>query len=313
MRLKDPFSPELGYTTFKDRMDSFLDNLTKIPISLGEAVSIKKPREVQWVQLKKKLPLLPATPWPLHISLTILGWLILSAIGLQLVRRQSFISLYTMVYLAVMCLTPWPGQFNRYLVPLTPFLALSLINVLLAIKNTSQKILPVKYKPFGLASAMLIISLIFVQQSVSLFLLYTRWHQKVIYDDRNGKEIAYRLFFYHDSYRALDRGLDWLKAQAKPDDIVAGSMPHWAYLRTGLKAVMPPFELNPVKAQHLLDSVPVSYLILDEALAIDTRKYTSPVIENFPERWKRVYSASIITESGDELKDRFAIYQRVYP
>jgi hypothetical protein len=74
---------------------------------------------------------------------------------------------------------------------------------------------------------------------------------------------------------------------------------------------MPPFESDSAKAQYLLDSVPVNYLILDEGLAVDTRRYTVPVIENFPDRWNRIYTASVITESGEELKDRFQIYERV--
>jgi hypothetical protein len=314
-RLKDSFSPELGYANFKDIIDRFLHNLIQMPTSLGEAVSIKKPREVQWVQLNKKLPFLPATPWPVYIVLTILGCLILGGIGFQLVKRRWFISLYILIYLATMCLTPWPAQFNRYLVPLAPFLALSLFDMLLTlrVRKKSYKVLPAKCKLVGLVSIGSIVSLIFVQQSLSSFLVYTKWHQKVMYTDQNRKEIIYHLFFYHDSYRTLDMGLDWLKARAKPENIVAVSMPQWVYLRTGLKAVMPPFESNPAKAQHLLDSVPVSYLVLDDGLAVDTRQYTSPVVKNFPDRWKRVYSASIVTESGDELKDRFEIYQRVNP
>jgi len=185
--------------------------------------------------------------------------------------------------------------------------------MLLTLRDQSSTILPAKCKLVGVVFIGSIVSLIFVQQSLSSFLVYTKWHQKVVYADQNGKEIVYRLFFYHDSYRTLDMGLDWLKARAKPSDVVAVSMPHWVYLRTGLKTVMPPFEPNPVKAQHLLDSVPVSYLIIDEGLAVDTRKYTLPVVEKFPERWERVYSAAVIMESGEELKDRFAIYQRVAP
>lgn len=102
-----------------------------------------------------------------------------------------------------------------------------------------------------------------------------------------------------------------LKLQTKATDVVAGSMPHWVYLRTGLKAVMPPYEPDPAKAQHLLDSVPVKYLIVDEELAIDTRRYTYPVVRSFPAGWKRVYSASVTSEFGNERKDRFEIYERV--
>jgi hypothetical protein len=105
--------------------------------------------------------------------------------------------------------------------------------------------------------------------------------------------------------------LDWLKERAEPGNVVAGSAPHWVFLRTGLKAVMPPFEPDPIKAQHLLDSVPVNYLIVDEGLAVDTRKYSVPIVQKYPDRWRRIYTDSVITEAGEKLEDWFQIYQRV--
>jgi hypothetical protein len=209
-----------------------------------------------------------------------------------------------------MCLTPWPEQFYRYLVPVAPFLVLSLFTMLLTIRDQSQKILPAAWKAAGLVVTIALVAVILIQQSLTLFVTYTRWHSDVVYKGQHDSGVQ-RLFFYHDAYRVLDKGLEWLKLQAKATDVVAGSMPHWVYLRTGLKAVMPPFEPDPAKAQQLLDSVPVKYLILDEELAIDTRRYSSAVIRSFAAGWKRVYSASVISEFGDELKDRFEIYERV--
>jgi hypothetical protein len=145
------------------------------------------------------------------------------------------------------------------------------------------------------------VSVILIQEFVTFYQIHTEDHQQVVYSDRGGNKIAYRQFFYKDSYRALDEGLDWLKRRAQPDDVVAASSPHWVYLRTGLKAVMPPFELDPVKAQHLLDTVPVSYLILEEG-ALDIRRYTLPVTEKVPKDWALVYSAP---------KGNCSIYQRV--
>ena len=34
--------------------------------------------------------------------------------------------LYVLGSIALIAITPWPGQFTRYLIPLTPFLTLSL-------------------------------------------------------------------------------------------------------------------------------------------------------------------------------------------
>jgi 4-amino-4-deoxy-L-arabinose transferase-like glycosyltransferase len=311
--LKASFSPEMGDASFGDISWRFMRNLAELQTSLGGAVSIKNVRQAQWEQFSQQFPFVPVDPWPVYIPLMILSYLIVGGIGLQLANREWFIPLYILISLAAMCLTPWPGQFHRYLVPLAPFLSLSLFKMLLAVKNWSYRVLPAKWNGVGLAFVCLIVSFIFVQQSFTSFLVYTRWHQKVTYTNLNGSKDVYRLFFYHDSYRTLDGALDWLKERAKPDDVVAVSMPHWVHLRTGLKAVMPPFESDPVKAQQLLDSVPVSYLVLDEELAVDTRKYTSPVVQNFSNRWKRIYSASVISELGVELKDRFQIYERVEP
>src|SRR4029450_1401631 len=98
------------------------------------------------------------------------------------------------------------------------------------VKNWSYRVLPAKWNGVGLAFVCLIVSFIFVQQSFTSFLVYTRWHQKVTYTNLNGSKDVYRLFFYHDSYRTLDGALDWLKERAKPDDVVAVSMPHWVHL-----------------------------------------------------------------------------------
>ncbi len=143
--------------------------------------------------------------------------------------------------------------------------------------------------------------------------VYTKRHLEVRYHNPPGETIGYRLFFYMDSYRALDAGVDWLLAHAGSGDVIAVSMPHWVYLRTGNKVVMPPFESDPLKAQQLLESVPVTYLILDEGLAIDSQRFTKGVVERFPERWRRVYSDDVTTETGERHEQVFAIYERIHP
>jgi hypothetical protein len=54
---------------------------------------------------------------------------------------------------------------------------------------------------------------------------------------------------------------------------------------------MPPLEPDRAKAQQLLDSVPVTYVIVDHLDFLDAmRRYTIPLIESHPELWQRVYS-----------------------
>jgi hypothetical protein len=310
--LKDPFSPELGYATFGDVVRRVLSNLEAIPSSLGEAVSSKKSFwELQLASFNHRIGLNMLGPWTIHAILIFFGLLVIGGFTLQLLRRQWIVPFLTVLSVFGICSTPWPQQFIRYLAPLLPFLALFFLQSVLAIKGQLSKLRGRTGRRAGAACGVAIVSLIFLSQARTLGMVYKYWHQPVHYQGADGKIVSYRLFFYSDAYRALDAGLDWLRLRAKPDDIVASSMPHWVFLRTGLKSVMPPFEINPVQAQALLDSVPVRFLIVDEGLAVDTRRYAVPVVEMFPGNWKRIYSDSIGAESGEVLTDRFAIYQRV--
>jgi hypothetical protein len=310
--LKEPFAPEMGPLTFGDIAARFLHNLKLMPLSLGEAISSKRGFwEIGWKTLNKFSPLHLDAPWVVDLALITLGCLILGGVGLLLAWQQWIIPLYILLSVATICLTPWPAQFTRYLTPLAPFLALSFFTFLLKLQELFRKGLSARWGGAVQIGASAVVAVILLQQSITFYLVYRQWHQRAVYSGRYGEEVAYRLFFYHEAQRTFDGGVDWLKSRAKPGAVVASSMPHWVYLRTGLKSVMPPFELNPAEAQRLLDSVPVNYMIVDEGLALDTRKYTVPVVQTFPDRWRRVYSDSVMTDAGKELKDRFEIYQRV--
>lgn len=311
-RLKDPFAPEMGPPSFGDISARFVDNLKTFPASIGESVSSgKRLWEWEWDAFNRLSPLHLSAPWMPDLALSALGCLVIGGVGLLLNKRQWFIPLYILFSTALICLTPWPQQFTRYLAPLVPFLCLSMFTFLFKLQVVSREIVGGKYRLRATVLIAAAVALILAQQWITVYLIYTKWHQRVAYSAPNGGSVAYRLFFYHDAYRALDAGIDWMKLRAKPGDVVASSVPHWVYLRTGLKSVMPPFELDPREAQRLLESVPVDYLIVDEGLALDTRKYTLPVAQTFPDKWKRVYSDRVITEAGEELRDRFQIYERV--
>ena len=53
---------------------------------------------------------------------------------------------------------------------------------------------------------------------------------------------------------------EWIRRNAPTTAVIATTVPHLAYLRTGRKAVLPPFERDPDTANHLLDQVPVPIL-----------------------------------------------------
>jgi hypothetical protein len=146
--------------------------------------------------------------------------------------------------------------------------------------------------------------LILSVQLASLYDFFRDRHGRVEYVDRSGTVVRYRLFYYREAYRALDAGLDWLRQHARPTEIIVSSMPHWVYLRTGMKAVMPPFETDPEKAQALLEAVPAAYLIIDGRTGSFTREYGLPAVKAAPERWRLIYSS---------LAGELAIYRRLAP
>ncbi len=303
--LVDPFAPEKGYITPIGRIRRFAHNVIRMPAKLGEAVSTV---EGFWVshltQLSNGLRLsLPhrVTSWLVFFVLLLLGFLVIGGVILQVTKRQWLIPLYVLIYLTLMCLTPWPGQFGRYLMPLAPFLVLSLFETLLFIKDKTYQVLYQKWKFAGRVFTASVLFLILLLQALTVYATYRHNLLPVSYHDQKGQKVEYRQFFYYKPYRSLDEGLDWLMIRGKPGTVVAGSWPHWIYLRTGLKAVLPPFELDAEKAQHLLDTVPVKYLFLEKDDFLGTKKYISPVLQNAQGRWKLIFS----TPDGD-----FEIYER---
>jgi hypothetical protein len=328
--LKDPFSLDAGRASVADMAGRSLSNLGQLLQRLGATVT---PDRHFWDRLREAVNtalgfnLVPA--WMTGVALILFASLILGGLWLMWARREWMIPLYLLFSLMTFSLTPAPEQIPRYLTPLAPFLALSLFLSLRFISEgrvRSPNVRegkadvdkpPLTSKPrtlrFGAVLAGAVAAMVLLEAGLTFVVMYRSSRRGVTYVDRNGERVAYRLFFYRDAYRALDAGLDWLRPRSKPDDVVASSMPHWTYLRTGLKAVMPPFETDPVRAQKLLDSVPVTFIIQDRGLDLDTRKYLSPVIRAFPERWKLVYSDYVTDPSGKAPPEKFEIYQRVGP
>ncbi|MBA5865672.1 MAG: hypothetical protein GDA67_03120 [Nitrospira sp. CR1.3] len=304
---KDPFRPELGLTSTQDMATRLVTNLGHLPESIGESVSAPRTfYELPWKMVRMPFPI--ATTWPVDVALFILSGLVLGGIGLHLRDRQWITPLYVIFYLGALCLTPWPEQIGRYLMPLIPFLVVFLLTTLSALST-----LPGRWRQVTSVSKWLVVVLILVLQGSTYWGVQTWGHPLVTHMDLNGAPVRYRLFFYRDAHRALDAGLDWVQEHAKSTDVLAGSMPHWMYLRTKLKAVMPPFESDPAKAQALLDSVPVTYLFLDEGLAVDTKQYTASVVRLYSDRWERVYVDSIAPERPGDPPGQFEIYRRLQP
>src|SRR5260370_11313967 len=73
--------------------------------------------------------------------------------------------------------------------------------------------------------------------------------------------------------------------RTRPTDIIAASIPHWLFLRTGRKAVMVPFGAGVSAAVRLLATVPVDYFVLDDVDPISLSSFGAPAIKGSPE-WR---------------------------
>ena len=280
--LDQPFRPEEGKTTRKDLWNRFWLNLVAMPESLGEGIASENRYFLALMQERflfflglKGLANAPVA----HIPLVMVGCLVIGGTVLLLIRREWLISIFAAVTVTLICLTPWPDQMGRYTVPLIPFFVIGLFLLLIAVNQFCRDRFSGVAKKIGFIFSILIVSLILIME------VYTV--------QRTFRELfmtSARLFWYDETWTSYEESLDWLKDKVKSGEIIATWAPHWAYLRTGHKAVMPPMEIDSAKAQQLLDTVPAKYLILDE---IDFQElvphYSRPIITHFPEKWQRIY------------------------
>jgi len=261
-------------------------------VTLGEAVSDSRGFWRYQLPFRgQRFPFLKmVSPRLFYIPLILLGGLCLGGMVVLIRRGEVFIPVYVLVVVMLLCATPWPPQFRRYLVPVAPFLLASLFSAVLGIGDwlrLSRRTLVRKCAPIAL---MIVLALIFYAELNAIGAMYRHHLDRVRSETYDGKLVEYRLFYYSAASKSLDDGLDWLKQRAKPGDVVATSMPHWAYLRKGLKAVRPPLESNPERIQALLDSVPVAYIVLspkNDGEAINN--HVLPFVEGNPQAWKCVY------------------------
>jgi hypothetical protein len=291
--LTEPFAPEQGTASLGDLAERVLRNLTLMPASLGEGVTSGTKL---WKELLKRLPraagggLLP--PWVAAVPDALVGCLILTGLGALLWRREWFIPLYVAAAVGLICLTPvsWSPQFTRYMTPLTPFLALALLQALTRFRAYSERRWPGRGRRVGLALPLAVVAgVLSTELAVDAHAYYVRQEKGLTY--AGPGETSQHLFYYDGRWAAYDAALGWLKGHAAPGDRVAASAPHRVYLKTGLQAVMPPLEADLARGQALLDSVPARYVVVDELEFIDVvPRYTEPTLRRYPGLWRLVYT-----------------------
>ena len=127
LALVDYTSPGSGKATALQLAKRFWHNMLGMGATLGESVS--ESREFWEYQLtyNGKLPFLGRVlPRLVPIPTLLLGGLILGGLIILIRRGEVFIPVYLLASVALLCATPWPEQFRRYLVPVAPFSLTSL-------------------------------------------------------------------------------------------------------------------------------------------------------------------------------------------
>lgn len=306
MSLIDPFIPELGQSTLSTRLLRFARNAADMPATLGEMVST---RREYWGWTLKRVGKLIGHPgisrldrWPC----VALGVVLLIGLGTFALRREWLALLYLLGTTAMICLTPWPKQFVRYLVPVGPLGAIALFRGLRAMTTVlhrrarqteagnarSMDAGPIAWRGGGAALLVGVASVVLSAQMYAL----QRFHDMrgtANYTSTDGTTRRYVLFYYDPAWQAFEHALTWLKANAQSDDIVITSAPYWAWLWTGLKAAQPAYEADRAEEQRELETVGATYLILDAFVYSGpdvSRRYADPAVRAHPEVWELAYT-----------------------
>lgn len=315
--LVDPFQPEQGRITTAAVARRFLENLARIPVTMGHCVSTV-PGYFEWTLRDAHnwfgVPKLPI--WLAEVPPTLLGLLVIGGFVLLALRREWLLCLYAATTVGLVCLTPWPVQFTRYLTPLTPILVLALVMFLAQARQWLSgggmtPGAPRAARITGGALIVLVVGLILAMQSYSLARAYrSGWKHVPSELTRVG---GGKLFFFDEKWVAYAEAVDWLRTRAREADVVATASPQWVYVAGGFKTVMPPMEIDPAEAQRLLDTVPVRYAIVDDQdVGSIVSRYLAPAIAAHPQHWRLIHETSVAREDDTDLPPAKArIYERV--
>ena len=295
--LVDPFRPELGHVQFRDLGARLAQNIVSVPAALGEDAVV--PQEfVPYLlsQLQQTLHVrFSSREWMILLSVAFSACLfsvgLLALVGGVVVAtgRHWFLALYFTITVAMIAATPWQSQFRRYLAPVTPLTLLFLLVALIAIRDWLRRLRWGRIAGV-LAMTVPLAGILLAQIVLAPHLL------KVIYGTRDhdvvGRKRVFKPIQDGSAWEALDHAFEWIRRNAAADAVIATTVPHLAYLRTEHKAVLPPFESDPDTAGHLLDEVPVGYLVLDRfGLPGISERYAALVVAHRPSDWRLVFTA----------------------
>jgi hypothetical protein len=291
--LKDPFQPELGRSKTSDLLIRIARNAAAIPMGLGESCWVGRP--LLHFPLLKLSRVLPQNSREVISALLTVGLVMIglgALLGAVIVasRGNWFISLYSGLTLALVLFTPWQSQFWRYLSPVAPITLIFLIVTLVIAGNALARRFTMQSALTNLLIRTIFIVMFLVQ--VGIAAVFLRNLLPVSYYDGDGRERTFHLLTYGAPDHSLDSAFEWVRRHATAGAVIATAVPHRAYLRTGHKAVLPPFEPDPDRAIQLLDQIPVSYLVVDDLKRPPiSDRYAAPLVQRNPGDWKLVYTS----------------------
>ena len=295
-RLVDPFRPELGHAQFRDLGARLAQNIVSIPAALGEDAVVPQVFVPYLLsQLQRTLHVRFSSHQQILLSAAFSACLffvgLLALVGGVVVAtgRHWFLALYFTITLAMIVATPWQSQFPRYLAPVTPLTLLFLLVALIAIRDWSKRLRWGRIAGV-LAMTVPLVGILLVQIVVAPHLLKVVYGAR--YNDAVGRTQVFKPIQSGSAWQALDHAFEWIRRKAAADAVIATTVPHLAYLRTGHKAVLPPFVSDPDIARHLLDEVPVDYLVVDRfGLPGVSERYAAPVVAHNVGDWRLVFTA----------------------
>ena len=292
--LIDPFRPELGRVDARAFGKRLMANARTIVVAIGQAVST---REAEWTRLFQKTQLKVLgysvfSPAVVLLPLCALAALVLA--GLMILLRQGawLLLLIIVGFVGLVWITPWTIQFPRYLTPLTCFFAIAAV---LALSQLPGMLLGSELHRLITPARVAICGIVVVMFSMEVYTTIRYFRERASSEGvlllAGNKGKGFRLFAHDRPWQAWEECANWLHDQARSGAIVATSAPHLLYLYTSLRAVFPPMEADAARERRLLETVPISYVIIDDFEFIDaSRRYALPAIEPDPARWQVIHS-----------------------
>lgn len=294
LQLIDPFRPDQGTITPALLAARVMQNLPFTPGVFGQAVSIEidtldrlihnAQHRVDWQPINARV-----AAW---LLLSVIGLLLLASCALLWQRGERLLGIYLLLTTLMIFTTPWPVQFPRYFAPLAPFLAVTLLVGLEHFKKLIERRWggSVGRRLAVIGVAFVLVSILALQAAALRHVYRNLLYAGAMYVPGEGR-VGTKLFYYDEHWATFDEGLAWIDQHAAPDEIIATSLPHWAYLKTGHQTVLTPMEADRQTQLRYLDSVPVRWVIIDQLNVLDiARHYTQPALLASPEQWELVHT-----------------------